>query len=269
MKQLLADLYRFIFLRKSLQKVNAHLYKLVLRGIGILNAESYAITGEDFFLKFLKEENEISTVVDVGANIGDYSAHARLFIPQAKIYALEPHPQTFKKLQLSATKNNFMAFNFGLDVKKGIKSLWDYSTTSQKKSLQPDSALSSIYKDVVEGLHEQKAQAFKCKFTTLDEFCMKEKIQSIDLLKIDTEGNEYQVLLGAKKTLAANKIRCVQFEFNEMNVFSRTFFRDFMMLLPNYKFFRLMPWGLMDLGTYRPLTHEIFGFQNVVAILNK
>ena len=37
--------------------------------------------------------------------------------------------------------------------------------------------------------------------STIDEFCQKENIEKIDLLKIDTEGHEEHVLKGAYKTL--------------------------------------------------------------------
>ena len=39
---------------------------------------------------------------------------------------------------------------------------------------------------------------------TLDNFCLEEKINNIDVLKIDTEGNELNVLKGAKKLLLEN-----------------------------------------------------------------
>ena len=68
-------------------------------------------------------------------------------------------------------------------------------------------------------------------------FCIKNNIDKIDLLKLDTEGSEYEVLLGGRKMLLNNKIKTIFFEFNEMNVFSRVFFRDFYKLLKNYKIY--------------------------------
>ena len=94
----------------------------------------------------------------------------------------------------------------------------------------------------------------------------KEKIDRISLLKIDTEGTEYDVLMGGKETLKQGKIDIIQFEFNEMNVYSRTFMKDFVEILPKYEFFRLMPYGLYPMGEYRPSTWEIFAFQNIAAI---
>jgi FkbM family methyltransferase len=48
---------------------------------------------------------------------------------------------------------------------------------------------------------------------TVDAYCAQHTIQTIDLLKIDVEGAEYQVLLGAQGMLARKAIRCLLFEF--------------------------------------------------------
>ncbi len=50
---------------------------------------------------------------------------------------------------------------------------------------------------------------------TLDTCCERHNIAAIDLLKIDVEGAEYQVLRGAQRMLASQKIRCLTFEFGQ------------------------------------------------------
>ena len=64
--------------------------------------------------------------------------------------------------------------------------------------------------------------------STLDLFCEREAIPNIDFLKIDTEGNELDVLEGAKKLLSGGKIKIIQFEFGECDVFSQSFFERFL-----------------------------------------
>jgi len=49
-----------------------------------------------------------------------------------------------------------------------------------------------------------------------------------------------------------------------MNVFSRVFMHDFFELMKGYRFYRLLPHGLLPLKRYIPLT-EIFAYQNIVA----
>lgn len=51
--------------------------------------------------------------------------------------------------------------------------------------------------------------------TTVDTYCNRHDINNIDLLKVDVEGAEYQVLLGARQMLEAKRIRCCVFEFGQ------------------------------------------------------
>ncbi|OGH05755.1 MAG: hypothetical protein A2W22_06600 [Candidatus Levybacteria bacterium RBG_16_35_11] len=264
--QVLLNIYRFIFCRKIFYKFNYHLYKLALRGIGILNSEGPKVTGETFLLKKLKKSFSFKTIIDVGANDGGFAAEIRGYFPNASIYAVEPHPETFKRLSKVAKEKKIFAFNIGLGnhTEKGY--LWDFADNANLKSSQPTSTLASGIKDVIEELHKQKAKAYEFKMDTLDNFAKKEKIKKIDFLKIDIEGNELSVLEGAKNLIKGNKISLIEFEFNEMNAYSRTFFKDFINLLPNFKFYRIMPKGLYKLGPYKPITHEIFAFQNILAV---
>jgi FkbM family methyltransferase len=49
--------------------------------------------------------------------------------------------------------------------------------------------------------------------STIDEYCKEHSIDSIDFVKIDTEGYDYRVLLGAKDMLKQDRIKCIQFEY--------------------------------------------------------
>ena len=53
---------------------------------------------------------------------------------------------------------------------------------------------------------------------TLDNFCLSEKIENIDVLKIDTEGNDLNVLKGAKKLLSENKIKVIYTEISDTKI---------------------------------------------------
>ena len=87
------------------------------------------------------------------------------------------------------------------------------------------------------------------------------------LLKIDTEGHELEVLKGFEPYIRQNKVDLIHFEFNEMNVASRVFFKDFWEFLPNYDFYRMLQDGLIPIKNYNPVYCEIFAYQNIVAKL--
>ncbi len=262
--RLIQDFYARIFCRKGLYKINRYLYFLSLRGMGILNYQNDRVSGERFFIAHLKKEVAEHDIIvfDVGANVGDYSLAVLKKYPEALIYAFEPHPMTFKVLNCSAARHGFKAFNCGLGDKGEKLRLYDYHSYTELGSQH-----ASVYKEVIEEFHKSKAQQFDVDIITLDDFIRDNNINKIDLLKIDTEGNELNVLKGALVSLRNNIIDIIHFEFNGLNVISRIYMKDFFEILPNYSFYRMLSDGLIPME-YDHLTCEIFAFQNIVAIRN-
>jgi FkbM family methyltransferase len=154
------------------------------------------------------------------------------------------------------------AFNIGVGENIGNMELYDYD-------INDGSAHASLYKSVITDLHKGNSVSHIVKIINIDNFLEKANINKVGLMKIDTEGNEYKVLIGAKSSIEAKKIKAIQFEFNEMNIVSKASFKDFWDILYNYKLYRLLPGGeLLEIKKYNPLMTEIYGFQNIVAILN-
>jgi len=227
MKAYLLNFYRFILCRRIFYKFNTHLYKLSLRGLGVLNSEGPRVTGERHLFENILVDYNIKVVFDIGANTGGYSLQIKRKFPKATIYAFEPNPKIFKILKKNVNKENIKAFNIGFSNKKGKSKLWDFADDAKLKHTQPTSTLSSIYKDVIVKYHKQKPKSYNVKLETIDDFVLKNKIKKIDFLKTDTEGSEFEILEGANNLLSKGKIKVIQFEFNEMNVFSRVFLKDF------------------------------------------
>jgi len=263
MAEKLIEVYVWLFARNIFEKWNKLLYRLSLGGLGILNYKTSTVSGERAFLKnYLL--NKSGVVFDVGANKGDYSREVININPEINVYAFEPHPKTFKKLSenLSGT-TNIKIINKGLSDASGVLALYDY--------LENDgSEHASLFADVITKIHGSNGVlSHDVELTTLDEFIEHEELPEISLLKIDTEGNELQVLKGSERALKAAKIKAIHFEFNEMNVASRCYFKDFWTLLENYKLYRLLPNEMLEIRRYSPLSCEVFAYQNIVAILKK
>lgn len=261
------SIYQYILARARLYRFNLHLYKLALRGVGVLNSDTAWATGEPWLLKRLQMLEatgmlSITVIVDVGAND---LAYGQAEFPKAKIYAFEPQPASFKRLQLGAARN-VIPIQSAVGDHVGVVDFWDFSDDAPRKSEQPTSQLASVHREVIEQLYQQPTKKYRVKMTTLDTFAKEKNIKQIDLLKIDAEGNELAVLQGAQKLLAADRIAIIQFEFNELHAYSGVFLKDFDDLLTDYTLYRLLPEGAIPLGSYRPLTHELFGFQNIVAV---
>ena len=252
--------YRILFARVPFYRLNKLIFLCSLSGLGILNWESETISGEVSFLKSFLKSRLGGVVIDVGANEGTYSKLVLDINKAVTVYAFEPHPKTFVRLSDAIRGENFHPINAAVSNAEGFLSLYDYEEKDGSKH-------ASLYKDVIENIHHAKAVEHKVRTCCLGEFAKSKNIQKIDLLKIDAEGNELNVLRGLTEFIQSAKIEAIHFEFNEMNVCSRTFFRDFWDILPNYDFYRLLPTGMVKIERYSPLFCEIFAYQNIVAIL--
>lgn len=260
MKQAIFGLYRFLFARKVTYKLNKFLLFCCLKGMGMLNHENDEVSGERSFLAMVAAHLKLTTVFDVGGHKGEYAQMIREVYPDARICSFEPHPITFKTLEQMAHTYQFHCYNFGLgDTERNLE-LFDYAQ-------QDGSPFASIHRAALENEPELSINRYSIQIKTLDGFVSENRIDSIDLLKIDTEGNEYAVLVGGKKTFNDEKIKIIQFEFNEMNVHSRVFFKDFYdMLSIKYNIYRLLPKELLPLPRYTAMQCELFVYQNIVAI---
>lgn len=251
--------YRFVFARPFFAKFNKFLVSLGLRGLGILNYKSDDISGEAYFLKRHLSEIASPVCVDVGANVGHYSNKILSVAPGARIIAFEPHPRNYEKLNSSLGRlDNVRLYNFACGDVKGDLELFDYRS-------QDRSSHASLYRGVIESIHKAESVSHRVPVVKLDDILNSEGINKIDLLKIDVEGHEMRVLIGAENHIRKGLVDCIHFEFNEMNVVSRVFFKDIYDFLPDYKFYRLLPKGMLEIKAYSPIFCELFAYQNIVA----
>ncbi|MFC1843567.1 FkbM family methyltransferase [Thermodesulfobacteriota bacterium] len=237
---------------------------IAYNNLGILKFENHIISGEHFLVtKVLKKNLGIITrpvIFDVGANVGNYSIILKKEFHQAHIYAFEPNEKTFEQLKTNVENSSTIkCINAGLGTEEKTETIYTYSDDLL-------SSHASIYDDVFRTFHKRSdIVEIEFQMTTLDLFCEREKIQCIDFLKIDTEGNELNVLKGATKMLSEGNIKIIQFEFGECDVFSRVFLKDFYTILFDYNIYRLDTDRLIPLFEYNVI-NEIFHFQNFIAV---
>jgi len=251
------------FIVNTASLFNIDLVLTAYKSIGILNYEDSRVSGEDHLIREVLPRivrTEKPVLFDVGANRGEMSVALRKSFPAARILAFEPNPITYKAL--IETVKDVECIESGLGAEPG-KGLLHCYTSDQM------SGHASMYRDVFrfyEGYGINAAAdltTFEFDIDTVDNVCRARGIESIDFMKIDVEGHELSVLKGAAEMLA--RIALIQFEFNEGNVLSRTFMRDFYELLRDFTFFRLAPDRLIPMGPYAS-RHEIFQFQNILAV---
>lgn len=190
--------YQEIFLLNSgLKKFKLGENFLLLFGKKIYYDSLYGLAGYQSMLarpqKMIKDAQipRVKTIIDVGANVGFFSLMARGNFPRAKIYALEPIPQTFTCLGKNFNGPRDKIFNLALGKRSG----------SEKMVFDRLNSATSHFLEKEGRIKEKTTEIINVKIQTLDKFCTENKINQIDILKIDTESFEADVLRGAQKSL--------------------------------------------------------------------
>lgn len=99
---------------------------------------------------------------------------------------------------------------------------------------------------------EQKKETITV--TTLDDYCQKNNIKTIDYLKIDVEGHELSVLKGASRMLSEGNIRYIQFEYGPNYIDADCLLKDVFEFMkatnPHYQFAKIMQNKLLPVPNY-------------------
>lgn len=147
-------------------------------------------------IRYLLNGKDLELVIDVGANIGQTVHEVLKYFPKTRIYCFEPVPSTFEELT-EETRPYPNVFPFNIALGDEVSTLpMTARTLAQQNTLVFNA----------DALKESNIEIIEVQVDTLDQFCLKEKINRINLLKIDTEGYEMKVLKGAEKLLSAGRI---------------------------------------------------------------
>ena len=192
----------------------------------------------DFFhqrriIKYLHKKGfkSFDNILDVGAHKGE---SINLFLSNFKtktIYSFEASPTTFKILldKIDYFRNKFQSSKIIIEnyaigsVKKkvSLKQLKE-SSSSTIRNLNENS---KYFKKKLFFLQGNKKSSFfkeiEIEQITLSDYLTKHSIGNIDFLKIDTEGYEFEVLIGAKDILS--KVGIVLFEHHYDDMISKNY----------------------------------------------
>jgi FkbM family methyltransferase len=247
-----------VFGRRRLQPIFSMLHRVALRGMNF-GPSLPATTGELNVVDIaaLRAGARVPVIFDVGANTGAYAtAVLERLGGRVQLYCFEPSRTAFEQL-VNSVGGRAQTFNLALGERdSGVPLYFD----------APGSPIASLFPRRLENRGRRLGKHESVDLRRLDDICREAGVSRIDLLKLDVEGNERNVLVGAGALLDEGVIDVIQFEFGGCNVDSRTFLRDFFDLLtPRYQIHRIIQNGLVSLDGYRE-EDEIFITVNYVAI---
>ena len=195
-------------------------------------------------------------VLDIGANIGDYTAEILRQNHRAQVASFEPSSVAFSHLSK----------RFLNEPRVSIQNV-ALSDTSEKRKLYFDflgSGMASLVKRDLRHLNIDFSKEESVTVMTLNDWIV-ENEKMPKALKIDVEGHELEVLIGGKKVL--RNLKVVQFEFGGTNIDSRHFFKDYWDFFQELRFdlYRLTPTGIKKVISYSE-SLECFKFSNYYAV---
>ena len=251
--------------RKVFYNFNLNIIKFFFILIGNNNFYSFKASGEELFLKKICNENP-QLCIDVGANIGNYSKYI-LQNSKSNVIAFEPFKKSYQKLNKLKIKFNkrLFTFNLGLGDKIANLNLYYDSKNSLWSNFNPEV-------NKIDYLKNNKLIQ-KSKVSKLDIiYKINKKIfkNKVKLLKIDTEGYEYEVLLGALNFIKIKRPKYIQIEYNWHHMFKNINLYKFSKLLKNYDVFKILPHssGLLKVDPMRP-ENNYYNYSNYVFKLKK
>ena len=144
------------------------------------------------------------TIVDVGAANGDFAVHAAARDPKGVVYAFEPLPEAFARLEEHVRLNgvaNVRAEKTAIAALEGHLALYTVTGLSGQHRTAGDGSAA-------------EGPAVAVRSTTLARAFERHGIARCDLLKLDCEGAEFEILLGLPDEILSRIARIV-LEYHE------------------------------------------------------
>ena len=211
--------------------------KIILWGLSLFDY-SY----QKKWIKFLKENkyNNFKLLIDIGAHKGEsIKLFSKNFIIK-KIISFEASPINFEYLK-KKIKDNKQGYNnteivlentaLGAEDKIIEFNQFNESSSSTIKEIDKESKYYKRKFRLINFLNNKETyQKIKIKISKLKDYIEKNNIKKIDFMKIDTEGYEFEVLLGLKNKI--NLVNIIMFEHHYDNMIKKGYtFRDINKLL--------------------------------------
>jgi FkbM family methyltransferase len=148
-------------------------------------------------------------IFDVGAHVGETAAHYRALFPGALIHSFEPFPGSFEQLSAAfSADSRVVPHNVAVSDKTGTATFRVNRASVTNSLLESDRRGDDYWgKNLLDTDAEISVRTL-----TLDDFCREQRIEHVDVLKVDVQGAEYAVLAGAQGLLSRRAVDLIYLE---------------------------------------------------------
>lgn len=187
------------------------------------------------------------TVIDVGANVGQFAVASAKLFPNVFVHSFEPNPDCLVTLQKNVgSLGNVRVYPLALGDKEGEVSFHINSHSHSSSIL----LLAEHHLDAFPDARE--VNMIQVKLSTLDKVFADIELAGPVMLKLDVQGYEAQCLRGAVETLKRVEYVVLEASFKPMYQ-GEMLFMDIVRLMEGFGFFFLRPVGMLS----DPKTNEI------------
>ena len=147
---------------------------------------------------------DIRTILDAGANEGQFALWSRRFFPEASVYSFEPVESTFKRLKcIAKEKPRWDVFQFALSDTCKDRQIFHHINHPSSSSLHESTAVElALFPETQDKILENVSCITLDHWLNNSNISLKEDI----LLKLDVQGHETCVLKGAKNVLKMTSV---------------------------------------------------------------
>lgn len=183
---------------------------------------------------------KLNTIIDVGANIGQFAIASSIFYPESNIFSFEPVKESFNILKRNTeNKHNITIFNCALGNEDGILEFY------QNEHSHASSALTISDFQTAQIPQTQKFEKIEVSVQKLDEFEFQQKLISPLLLKLDVQGYEKTVLEGGLNFL--QKVDYLLFETSFERLYdNEPLFEEMHKFVTQHGFTIVAPIGMLE-----------------------
>jgi FkbM family methyltransferase len=196
------------------------------------------------FVNFLKKNNynNFDVVFDVGAHKGESIKFFNKYFEVKKIYSFEASPINYaslkKNIENKKFKSSIVLENLGLGIKTEKRQL-NQTIESSSSTFNEINYNSKYYnkKKFLLNFFSKKNYISKIdvNMCSLKDYIVTNKINKVDLLKIDTEGFEFDVLSGLEDEI--KKVKFIFFEHHYDDMYKKSYtYSDISKLLKDNNF---------------------------------
>lgn len=184
----------------------------------LLSWPVFSVTSYNMVSSLLRQGVCPKTVIDVGANVGQFAISSAKLFSDVSIYSFEPNPECVNTLQKNVRAlSNVRVYPVALGDSEGEVTFHVNSHSHSSSILPLADTHKAAFPDAVE------CRDIKVKMSTLDAVMSEASLKPPVLLKLDVQGYETQVLSGAGKTLERVDYVILEASFKPMYEGEKTF----------------------------------------------